>query len=177
MIHLVLGGARSGKSGFAEKIAKQYAKNGKQVVYIATAEQTDDEMMQRIQHHQQQRPNDWAIVEEAVEIVSVLQSYNDTHFVILLDCLTLWLNNLLYYKPDQVLPDYYNQLTETLISLKSDVILVANEVGLGIIPDNALSRQFVDEVGRLNQRLAQIAHHSVFMVAGLPMNLKGALND
>ena len=168
MIHLFLGGARSGKSRMAEERAShlQYP-----VTYIATAQAWDDEMTDRIQHHQQQRPQDWTLVEEPIELALQLQRIDQAEQTVLVDCLTLWLSNLLMQNND-VWRDKLNELYEVLPTLHSNIILVSNETGLGVVPMGQLSRQFVDESGRMHQRLGQIADQVTFCVAGFPMMLK-----
>lgn len=174
MIYFVIGGARSGKSGYAAKLAEKLAdSNQVNVLNIATAQAFDEEMQTRIKKHQADRPDHWALAEIPLELTEYLQTLSQDKNVILIDCLTLWLNNQLFKYPKQDFEICFNQLKQALISLNSDVIMVSNEVGLGIIPNGKISRQFVDEAGRLNQLMAQIAHNVVFMAAGLPMQLKG----
>lgn len=168
MIHLFLGGARSGKSRMAEERATQLQYP---VIYIATAQAWDDEMTDRIQHHQQQRPQDWVLIEEPIELAQQLQRIDQAEQTILVDCLTLWLNNLLMQNND-LWHRKLNELYTVLPTLQSNVILVSNETGLGVVPMGQLTRQFVDESGRMHQRLGQLADHVTFCVAGFPMTLK-----
>ncbi|MBV8124059.1 MAG: bifunctional adenosylcobinamide kinase/adenosylcobinamide-phosphate guanylyltransferase [Paucibacter sp.] len=179
---LILGGARSGKSAYAEKLARD---SGKEVVYIATAQAGDSEMTSRIAHHREQRPAGWTTIEEPLQLASVLQASAAPHRVILVDCLTLWLSNLLFSEQteypevgDITLPRQFHEqraaLLDALTTCSSDVILVSNEVGMGIVPFGAVSRCFVDEAGRLNQAVAAVCDRAVFVAAGLPLALKGA---
>lgn len=170
MLHLILGGARSGKSRLAEKIAHA---TGLSVSYIATAQAHDDEMRERIQHHQQQRPAEWEVVEEPLYLADRLQALDRPHHVILVDCLTLWVSNLLIHEQADLQPIEFQKLFDVVAKLQSTVILVSNETGLGVVPMGQLSRKFVDESGRLHQQLGQIADKVVFCVAGFPMVLKG----
>ncbi|EWH11336.1 adenosylcobinamide kinase/adenosylcobinamide-phosphate guanylyltransferase [Catenovulum agarivorans DS-2] len=163
--HFVIGGARSGKSKFAEQLASQY----RQVCYIATATRFDSEMDSRIQHHQARRPENWLLLEAPVNLVGAIKQAEQQADVILLDCLTLWINNIMFEQQQPNWPMEFAQLAATIQSLKVDIIVVANEVGLGVVPATAICREFVDEAGRLNQTLAQIAHKVTFMAAGLPM--------
>lgn len=170
MIELILGGARSGKSRLAEQHAIQ---SGRLVSYVATAQAHDDEMRARIGHHQQQRPSDWTLVEEPLYLAECLEQLDQEQHLILVDCLTLWMSNLLIHDESALQATECQKLLEVLKKLKSDVILVSNETGLGVVPMGQLSRKFVDETGRLHQQLGQIADSVIFCVAGFPMTLKG----
>lgn len=170
MLHLILGGARSGKSRHAESIAKSQVYP---VIYIATAQALDDEMRLRIRHHQRQRPAAWQLIEEPIELAKQLECIDQPQQLILVDCLTLWLSNLLLQQDQTQLPIQCDDLIELLPRLQSDVILVSNETGLGVVPMGEITRRFVDESGRLHQRLGQIADRVEFCVAGFPMLLKG----
>ena len=169
MLQLILGGARSGKSRLAEQIAKD---SGLSVIYMATAQALDEEMQQRIAHHQQQRPDHWHVYEEPIYLADRLLQLDQPDQLILVDCLTLWLSNLLLAE-DQALQQLQMQkLFEVLPQLHSQIILVSNETGLGVVPMGEISRRFVDEAGRLHQTLGQLAHKVMFCVAGFPMILK-----
>ncbi|KCY50281.1 cobinamide kinase / cobinamide phosphate guanyltransferase family protein [Acinetobacter baumannii 1571545] len=170
MLQLILGGARSGKSRLAEQtaISMQLA-----VTYVATAQALDPEMESRIAHHQNQRPIHWALVEEPLFLAKALQEIDRPNQIILVDCLTLWLTNLLLLEDKNVQQFECEQLLKVLPTLQSEIILVSNETGLGIVPLGEISRRFVDEAGRLHQALGQIADKVVFCVAGFPMILKG----
>jgi adenosylcobinamide kinase/adenosylcobinamide-phosphate guanylyltransferase len=170
MITLVLGGARSGKSRYAEQLASN---SELPVLYIATATALDEEMSARIAHHQTQRPTEWALCECPLQLAETLARESQKPQCILVDCLTLWLNNQLFHYPQQDFSLLFKQLIDSLQNSQAQIIFVANEVGLGIIPLGEISRQFVDEAGRLNQALAQRADTVFFIAAGLPLQLKG----
>lgn len=170
---LVLGGARSGKSNYAEQLAQ---KSNAQVIYVATATAGDNEMQVRIDEHKRQRPQSWGLIEEPLLLTQVLKQNNDKTKCILVDCLTLWLSNCLAEKDGTEkaldLTQEINELVDTVSRMSAEVILVSNEVGQGVVPMGELSRRFVDESGRLHQKLAQACEHVVFTVAGLPQILK-----
>ena len=172
MIYFILGGARSGKSRHAEQLAKDYEQQGKRIIYVATAGRFDDEMVKRIEHHKQSRPVHWHTIEEQYDLAKIFAQYNDEQTVILVDCLTLWLSNLLCQEDGQ-LQTYKNEFLNELQVTCATVILVSNETGLGVVPMGELTRRFVDESGFLHQTIAQMAQRVVFCVAGLPMVLKG----
>ena len=169
MKQFVLGGARSGKSAYAQQLASD---SGKQVVYIATAFAGDDEMALRIAHHKQQRPVEWRVVEEQIALADTLIAWANEQTCVLVDCLTLWLTNLLCHADVSVLQQQRELFLDSFSSLPGDVILVSNEVGTGIIPQGELNRRFVDEAGFLHQRLAQQCDRVFLTVAGLPLSLK-----
>ncbi len=171
MIYFILGGARSGKSRHAEQLAKDYEQQGKRIVYVATAGRFDDEMVKRIEHHKQSRPTHWQTIEEQYDLAKIFAQYNDEQTVILVDCLTLWLSNLLCQEDGQF-QTYKNEFLNELQTSKATVILVSNETGLGVVPMGELTRRFVDESGFLHQTISQMADKVVFCVAGLPMVLK-----
>lgn len=170
MLQLILGGARSGKSRLAEQTAinMQLA-----VTYVATAQALDPEMQSRIEHHQNQRPAHWSLVEEPLLLAKTLQKIDRPNQIILVDCLTLWLTNLLVLDDQSIQQFECEQLLKVLPTLESEIIVVSNETGLGVVPLGEISRRFVDETGRLHQALGQIADKVVFCVAGFPMILKG----
>lgn len=174
-IHLILGGARSGKSRFAEQtILSQNNSDKRQVIYIATAENGDPEMSSRIAHHQRQRPNEWTLSEQPFFLAEAISALLDKNAILLIDCLTLWLSNWLCQKPEgwqaqkRALLDVLRKVSNS----KLNVLLVSNEVGHGIVPMGELSREFVDESGRLHQDIAEIANRVDFIMAGLPLSLK-----
>lgn len=169
MLQLILGGARSGKSRLAEQIAKD---SGLSVIYMATAQALDEEMQQRIAHHQQQRPAHWQVLEEPIYLADRLLQCDQANQLILVDCLTLWLSNLLFAEDPALQQQQMQKLFEILPQLQSQIILVSNETGLGVVPMGEISRRFVDEAGRLHQTLGQLAHKVMFCVAGFPMILK-----
>lgn len=172
MISLILGGARSGKSRHAEQLATDLENSGKTVIYIATATTFDDEMTDRIKHHQNNRPSHWQTIEAPIDLANVIREYNH-NYVLLIDCLTLWVSNLLMLDDDVLFNQHKNDFLTTLQNNNTaDIIMVSNETGLGVIPMGQLTRRFVDESGFLHQQLAKIADKVVFCVAGLQMNLK-----
>lgn len=170
MPELILGGARSGKSRLAERLARE---SGLAVTYIATSQPLDGEMSERIAHHRARRPSDWALVEEPLALASVLREHADIERCLLVDCLTLWLTNLLMLDDPARLAEERDALLECLAELPGRVLLVSNETGLGVVPLGELSRRYVDEAGWLHQALAERCERVVFTVAGLPMLLKG----
>tara|TARA_R110001599_G_scaffold64023_3_gene178795 strand:- start:405547 stop:406104 length:558 start_codon:yes stop_codon:yes gene_type:complete len=181
---LLIGGARSGKSAYAEELATSSSASGKQVIYVATAQSGDAEMAQRIARHRQRRDAVWLTVEEPIELGAAIEKYSKPDTVLLIDCLTVWLSNLLFSEkidfPEvgTIAPPacFYTQraaLLQALAQAQGDVILVTNEVGQGIVPQGAVSRWFVDEAGRLNQAVAAACERAVMTVAGLPLTLKG----
>ncbi|KMW57974.1 Adenosylcobinamide-phosphate guanylyltransferase [Candidatus Rhodobacter oscarellae] len=165
----VLGGARSGKSRFAEALLGE---TGKPRVYIATAQAFDGEMKHRIAQHKADRGADWRTVEAPLEVASALGEVSAQEAV-LLDCATLWLSNQLLAEAD--LSGQSDALLAALEACAGEVVVVSNEVGQGIVPENALARRFRDAQGRLNQRLAAWADCAVLVAAGLPLVLKGSL--
>lgn len=183
MIELILGGARSGKSALAERRALE---SGLAVTYIATGQAGDAEMARRIAHHRSRRPPHWTLVEEPLHLAATLVEHAAPDRCLLVDCLTLWLTNLLYAGSaarqaeagDEVncplLAFETAALLDTLPQLPGRVILVSNEVGLGIVPLGAATRLYVDDAGRLNQAIARAAQRVTFVAAGLPLELKGA---
>ncbi|MBX3713482.1 MAG: bifunctional adenosylcobinamide kinase/adenosylcobinamide-phosphate guanylyltransferase [Lysobacter sp.] len=170
---LILGGARSGKSALAERLATD---GGREVVYVATAQAHDDEMHDRIAHHRERRPAHWRSVEEPLALADVLRRHAREDRCLLVDCLTLWLSNLLIDPEPARFERERAAVLDLLPGLPGDVLLVSNEVGFGIVPMGALSRRFVDEAGRLHQAIATQCERVLFVTAGLPIALKGALN-
>lgn len=171
MLELILGGARSGKSRFAERLA---AESGLAVTYIATSQALDGEMTERIAHHRERRPAHWTLVEEPLQLARVLREQAAAERCLLVDCLTLWLTNLLMLDDAVRLAEERDALLECLDGLPGRILLVSNETGLGVVPLGELTRRYVDEAGWLHQAVAQRAQRVTFMVAGLPMTLKGA---
>jgi len=165
LVTLVLGGARSGKSRFAEELLAERA--GRRL-YLATAEAGDAEMAARIERHRDRRGAGWRVVEAPLDIAPAIEAAGKD--AVLLDCLTLWLSNLLAAGRD--VERGTEDLCRALGHALAPVVLVSNEVGLGIVPDNALAREFRDRAGRLNQRIAAAADRVYFMAAGLPLILK-----
>jgi len=180
---LVFGGQRSGKSAYAERLAQD---SGKEVVYVATSRAGDGEMAARIAHHRDRRPLEWRTVEEELALAQVLRAESTPGRLVLVDCLTLWLSNLMFCDGREYpevgaidLPPRFHAERTALLDLlegglAGDVIFVSNEVGMGIVPWGAISRSFADEAGRLNQAVAARVERAVLVAAGLPLVLKGA---
>jgi len=164
---LVLGGARSGKSAVAEEAVTEA---GLPRVYLATSEAGDGEMAERIRLHQERRGPEWETVEEPLALADILAARADGSCAILVDCLTLWLSNLMAAGLN--LEGEREKLAAALAGAAGPVVLVSNEVGQGIVPDNQLARRFRDEAGLLHQRIAAVAGRVVFVTAGLPQTLK-----
>lgn len=170
---LVLGGVRAGKSRHAQRLAQA----GQRVLVVATAEAGDKEMAARIQAHRAERPNDWDTVEEPLDLATAVAPRLPRYDTVLLDCLTLWVSNLLLRPADagQARPDTQAEAKRLLRLYEKDDaswIVVSNEVGLGVIPANELARAYADQLGRANQVFAEAADDVILMVAGLPVNLK-----
>ena len=179
-LHLILGGARSGKSRHAEQLASA---TGAPVTYIATARTGDAEMAARIAHHRERRPATWRTVEAPVHLAGALRAAAAPGAVVLVDCLTLWLTNLLFDEPGdsdaadiiEPPPRYAAErgaLLDCLPALPGQILCVSNEIGFGVVPMGALTRFFTDEMGRLNQEVAALAARVTLTVAGLPLSLK-----
>ncbi len=166
---LILGGVRSGKSRLAEKLAIE---SQLPVTYIATATAQDEEMRQRITTHQKQRPDHWQVVEEPVQLAMAL-SRIDKQQCILLDCLTLWLTNLLLAKDSFLFMQERDAFLSVLPTLENRLIMVSNETNMGITPMGELSRRYCDEAGRLHQEVALHCEQVILTLAGLPHTLKG----
>ena len=170
---LVLGGVRAGKSRYAQQLAE----DGRRVLFAATAEAGDEEMAARIQAHRAERPTDWDTLEEPLDLVTALEPRLPDYDTVLLDCLTLWVSNLLIQDGDDqhVQPDISSQagrLLELYEQGDAAWIVVSNEVGLGVVPATKLGRVYANELGRVNQRFAAAADDVIVMFAGLPVNLK-----
>lgn len=170
-IVLVLGGARSGKSEYAE--ARTLALRGARAkaLYLATGQAHDGEMAARIVTHKTRRGSGWATIEEPLDIAGVISARAKQGAPILVDCLTLWLSNLMHADADIVAETA--KLCATLKAAKGPIVLVSNEIGLGIVPDNKLARAFRDHAGRIHQEIARVAQDAIFVAAGLPLALKG----
>lgn len=176
MRELILGGARSGKSTLALQRAND---SGRKVIFVATAQITDTEMQSRILRHRNERPVDWRTTESPVNLADTLLQVDEESAFIIVDCLTLWLSNVLCVADSDV-PQFNDtawqkerdSLCDLLPKLQADIVLVSNEVGWGIVPDNSVARRFRDEQGRLNQLLATHCDTVTLVVAGLPLTLK-----
>ena len=167
---LVIGGTRSGKSRYAQNLAEA---SGKTPVLIATATAGDEEMAKRIAKHRAERGAQWQVVEEQLDITEALRREAAADKVLVVDCLTLWLSNLMLGSKD--IEAHCQALAQTVPTLSGPVIFVSNEVGLGIVPESALGREFRDTQGRLNQTLGAVCEAVVFVAAGLPLRLKPEL--
>ncbi|NWD05267.1 bifunctional adenosylcobinamide kinase/adenosylcobinamide-phosphate guanylyltransferase [Pseudomonas gingeri] len=170
MQQLILGGARSGKSRLAERLA---AESHLQVTYIATSQPLDGELSERVALHRQRRPAHWRLVEEPVQLARVLRDNAAVDACLLVDCLTLWLTNLLMLEDAARLQAERDALLDCLDKLPGEIIFVSNETGLGVVPLGELTRRYVDEAGWLHQALAERCQRVVLTVAGLPLTLKG----
>jgi len=169
MKSLILGGVRSGKSRYAAELARAQACP---VTLIATARILDEEMAARVEAHRLSRPSDWTVVEEPTRLAAALTAHASPARMVIVDCLTLWLTNLLCGDDAEALARESAQLLEAFPKLSGPCVLVTNEVGFGITPANALARRFADEAGTLHQRLAAMCDHVVLMAAGLPLTVK-----
>lgn len=166
---LVLGGARSGKSAFAEQMV--LSQEGR-AHYIATGRAWDDEMKERILHHRDRRGEGWETHEEPLALTDTLERLDQPENTILVDCLTLWVTNLMLDEGRNV-EDAFAPLVQHASQARSKIVFVSNEVGLGIVPDNRMARQFRDYSGRLHQQIAAVAKEVYFIAAGLPLKMKG----
>ena len=166
-LYFVTGGAASGKSTLAEAVARQ---RGKPKIYIATMQPYDDEMRAKLTKHQSDRGGDWTTIEAPIDVAPILENAQATD-VILLDCVTLWLTNVLLAEQD--VDAACDGLVNALVTCPCDVIVVSNEVGMGIVPDNALSRKFRNMQGKINQMIAARADTVLTVISGLPLVLKG----
>lgn len=170
-LHLILGGSRSGKSSYAEQIAKE---QNKEVIYVATCrtEGLDSEMQNRIGRHKNDRPDHWKTIENRFDLVATVAEYNN--HCILLDCLTLWLGNEMDSKSEEEIYTSLEAFMKTHSQSNTDILVVSNEVGMGLVPENPVGREFRDIAGRANQMMAVYADKVTFMVAGIPWQIKPA---
>jgi adenosylcobinamide kinase/adenosylcobinamide-phosphate guanylyltransferase len=167
----ITGGCRSGKSRYALDYANHHFSKK---LYLATCEVLDQEMAQRVENHKKMRGPEWQTVEEPLEVVEKVRRYGDEAEVVLLDCITLWLSNLLLkWDDDSKVTGEVDRLIETLKKSQTSFLIVSNEVGMGIVPADPLSRRFRDLSGTANQRIAEVADTLILMVSGLPIFLKG----
>lgn len=169
-IIFILGGARSGKSSYAVALAKKYRRK---ITFIATARPFDEEMKERIKKHRESRPNTWRTIEEEIDIEFLLQKLNKENEIIIIDCLTVWVANLqLKYKNKEKIENKIRCFLKVLENIKSKVIIISNEVGLGIVPDNKISRDYRDILGWLNQEVAKLSSEVCFLISGIPLKVK-----
>lgn len=169
MIIFITGGARSGKSEYAVSKAK---KTKNKVAFIATCTSDDEEMLKRIELHKKARPKEWETIEEGIDLTNAIRRSKKP--IIIIDCLTLWIANLMSSKMDVM--EKSKELLYTLNKLKKIIIIVSNEVGLGIVPENKLAREFRDIAGFVNQRIANTADEVYLLVSGIPVKIKGGKN-
>lgn len=169
MITLVTGGARSGKSRYALELALKYENR----VFVATAQAMDEEMKKRIASHKEERGKDFMTIEEPLNLASALKKIPERAGVVLVDCLTVWTGNLMHkYGKDYDFFKEVEQFMSALDSLQCDIIIVTNEVGMGIVPDNSFARKYRDVAGRINQRVAARADKVKLTVCGVPVTVK-----
>lgn len=168
---LITGGARSGKSAHALMLAERWQGGGK--IFIATAEARDPEMRSRIEKHRTERGREWITVEEPLAVAKAVAAHGAEGNFIVLDCLTLWTSNLLEQADDAAFARKADELAAAVAAVAATVIVVTNEVGLGIVPADALSRAYRDRLGLVNARLAAVCGRVILMVAGLPLMIKG----
>jgi adenosylcobinamide kinase/adenosylcobinamide-phosphate guanylyltransferase len=169
LIELILGGVRSGKSRLAEQRAQE---SGLDVIYLATALIKDAEMQARVAHHQARRPAHWQLIETSRHLAQSLRQTARADGCVLVDCLTLWLTQLLCDASEAELQQEIADFLSVLPTLPGQIILVSNETNMGIVPLGELSRRYCDEVGRLHQQLGQLCHQVTLLVAGLPLKVK-----
>jgi adenosylcobinamide kinase/adenosylcobinamide-phosphate guanylyltransferase len=167
----VTGGTRSGKSQYALEVASSF---GKRKAYLATAEALDDEMQERIEKHRQRRGKDWTTIEEPLSVNKVLVKIDGLYDVVVLDCVTIWISNLLtrYRGKEAAIIHQVERLAKAAKEFRGTLVMVSNEVGMGIVPKNRLARQFRDLSGYANQKLAGVAEEVVMMIAGVPLKVK-----
>ncbi len=172
-ISLVVGGCRSGKSRYALEMAEKVDANRQ--IFIATCQPHDDEMRERVEKHRQQRSDTWLTVEAPLKLPEAIGSHASPDTVVVVDCLTLWISNILLQPGDTRANDWETQavrLVKGLSEANGPVILVSNEVGTGIVPENRLARMFRDATGAVNQQVAAVAGSVIWMVAGIPVKIK-----
>ena len=176
---LITGGARSGKSRYAVELAKQ---KGGNVAFIATAIAGDEEMTERIRMHQTARPSDWTTIEESINVAQAIADVASNHSTIIVDCLTLLITNLVFeppyneeinYEKEQKIYTAVEKIIETTKNVEATVIVISNELGMGLVPEDALARRFRDIAGRANQLMAEAADEAYVCISGIPMRIKG----
>jgi len=166
----ILGGAKSGKSRFALDLCNGL---GKRCIFVATAQALDQEMKERIECHQAERGDNWQTIEEPINVATTIHALDGRDTVILIDCLTLWLNNLFmkYGEDQEAIKQAIEDLVQNLADIQGVAVIVSNEVGMGIVPEDPLSRRYRDALGYVNQQIAHLARKIVFTLAGIPMVL------
>jgi adenosylcobinamide kinase / adenosylcobinamide-phosphate guanylyltransferase len=170
-ITLVIGGCKSGKSRLALRLAEKLSARR---IFIATCVPFDEELKERVARHKEERDGTWTTVDVPIHLPEAISGHDGKKTVLLVDCLTLWINNLLMASEDQrYIDDAVDKLIEALSAARCPVIMVANEVGAGIVPENRLARLFRDAAGVANQRIAALADEVIYLVAGIPMTIKG----
>lgn len=172
MIIFVTGGARSGKSDFVQEMAETL--EGKPL-FLATAEALDEEMRERIRKHKEKRGDQWDTLEEPLDLGNAIRSGSKSYRTILVDCLTVWLSNLLieYQDEDEIISEMMDDFFSSMDDCEETLIVVSNEVGLGIVPENRLARVYRDKLGFLNQRMARRADQVYILFSGIPVKIKG----
>ncbi|MCA1926967.1 MAG: bifunctional adenosylcobinamide kinase/adenosylcobinamide-phosphate guanylyltransferase [Calditerrivibrio sp.] len=165
MVTVITGGVKSGKSSYALSIGREFKKK----LFIATAEPFDDEMKRKIKLHRSERGRDWELIEEPISLVNGIKK-GEGYDYILVDCLTMWVNNLLHYNIDTDIA--FSELIGYLKSYRGNVVFVTNEVGLGVVPVDPVSRRYMNLLGVLNQNIARLADNLIFLVSGYPIYLK-----
>ncbi len=174
MKQLILGGIKSGKSRLAESLASSIEReSGSSIIYLASSHTNDTEMQTRVKKHQASRPSHWQTIEEPLLLADTLQKNSNKNTCLLIDCLTLWITNLLMQEDESMLTKEVEKLITILPSLPGDIIFVSNETSMGIIPLGELTRRFCDETGLLHQKIASHCDRVILTVAGLPHTLKG----
>ena len=166
MITFVTGGAGSGKTTHALQLASKYQSK----IYIATAEHTDSEMTEKIQLHQKERDESYTTIEEPIELSCAIDKADKDADVIVIDCITFWTNNLIYYEKN--VSEYFENFLSALKNCNTPVILVSNEVGFSLIPADKISRNYVKQLSFINKQIARIANHVILMVSGIPVEIK-----
>ncbi len=161
----ITGGEKSGKSRYAVELAKKFGTNR---IFIATATAFDSEMKKRIENHKKERKQAFETIEEPIKLGNALKNIKNTDICVI-DCLTVWTNNLIYFdKTNEI-----DRLLDAINTIKFNIIFVSNEVGMGIVPNNELSRRFIETLGFINRRIAEISNEVIFMISGIPLYVKG----
>lgn len=170
MVTVITGGIKSGKTSFGLKIGKGYNKK----LYIATAEPFDEEMKNKIDRHRYERGDEWKTLEEPIDLIAALKKSKKYPFT-LIDCITMWLNNLFYYKKD--IEKEIDNFIEYIKQIDNNIVIITNEIGLGVIPHDPLTRRYINILGILNQKIADLADEVIFMISGQPSFIKVSKNS